>query len=138
MASITTRTARQPTKSRVMARRTGTPTPGSAVIIRTVMFATDPTAKGQLTLPGSRTSLKKISYADFLAAVASGRKNVNTASDNVMPAFGTNPNVMCYLDDIFIYLRARANDAVPRGRPAKHEDKPKAVGDAENRCLGGK
>jgi len=70
--------------------------------------------------------------------VASGRKNVNTASDNVMPAFGTNPNVMCYLDDIFIYLRARANDAVPRGRPAKHEEKPKAVGDAENRCLGGK
>ena len=76
--------------------------------------------------------------ADFLAVVASGRKNVNTASDNVMPAFGTNPNVMCFLDDIFIYLRARANDAVPRGRPAKHEEKPKAVGDAENRCLGGK
>ena len=41
-----------------------------------------------------------------------------------MPAFGDNQNVMCYIDDIFVYLRARANDAVPRGRPAKHEDKP--------------
>ena len=50
-----TPTARQPIKSRVTARRTGTPTPGFAVIIRTVMFATDPMAKGQLTLPGSRT-----------------------------------------------------------------------------------
>jgi hypothetical protein len=38
-----------------------------------------------------------------------------------MPSFGTNPNLMCYLDDIFVYLRARANDAVPRGRPQKHE-----------------
>jgi hypothetical protein len=28
---------------------------------------------------------------------------------------------MCYLDDIYVYLRGRANDAVPRGRPAKHE-----------------
>ena len=75
----------------------------------------------------------------FPAAVGKrAQENVNTASDNVMPAFGTNPNVMCYLDDIFIYLRARANEAVPRGRPAKHEEKPKAVGDAENRCLGGK
>ena len=38
-----------------------------------------------------------------------------------MPAFGTNANVMCYIDDIFVYLRARANDAVGRVRPAKRE-----------------
>src|SRR6478736_1410316 len=63
-----------------------------------------PDGEGSTYAPGLKDSLKKISYADFLAAVASGRKNVNTASDNVMPAFGTNPNVMCYLDDIFIYL----------------------------------
>ena len=36
-----------------------------------------------------------------------------------MPAFGDNKNVMCYLDDIYVYLRARANNAIPRGRPAK-------------------
>jgi len=54
----------------------------------------------------------------------------------VMPAFGTNPNVMCYLDDIFVYLRARANDAVPRGRPQKREDKPEAVAKSESSCLG--
>jgi len=53
-----------------------------------------------------------------------------------MPAFGTNRNVMCYLEDIFVYLRARANDAVPRGRPQKREDKPEVVTQAETSCLG--
>src|SRR5262249_50812081 len=67
-----------------------------------------------------------------------GRKNVNTAQESVMPSFGINPNVMCYIEDIFVYLRARANDAIPRGRPQKHEDKLEAVTQAENSCLGPK
>ena len=42
-----------------------------------------------------------------------------------MPAFGINKNVMCYIDDIYIYLRARsANEAIGRGRPAKKAAKP--------------
>lgn len=41
-----------------------------------------------------------------------------------MPAFGQNKNAVCYLDNIFVYLRARANDAIERGRPQKHEPKP--------------
>ena len=95
-----------------------------------------PDGEGSSYAPSLRESLKSISYADFLTAVASGRKNVNTASENVMPSFGTNPNVMCYLDDIFVYLRARANDAVPRGRPAKHGEKSKEAERAEDSCLG--
>ena len=79
-----------------------------------------------------------MSYADFLGVVASGRKNVNTAQDNVMPAFGANPNVACYMDDIYVYLRARANDALGRVRPAKHEDKSPAYTEAENSCMGTK
>ena len=69
---------------------------------------------------------------DFLGVVASGRKNVSTSQENVMPAFGDNPNVACYMDDLYIYLRARANDAVGRVRPAKHEDKPEAYAKAED------
>jgi hypothetical protein len=53
-----------------------------------------------------------------------------------MPAFGNNPNVMCYIDDIYIYLRARADDAVGRVRPAKHEDRPEAFAKAEDACMG--
>ena len=94
-----------------------------------------PDGMGSTYAPALKDSLKTMSYGDFLGVVASGRKNVNTAQENVMPAFGDNPNVVCYLDDIYVYLRARANDAVPRGRPAKHEDKPPAAQQAENACM---
>ena len=69
----------------------------------------------------SKNSLKTLSYNDFLGIVAGGKKDVNAAQDLVMPSFGLNKNVMCYIDDIYVYLRARANDAVGRERPAKHE-----------------
>ncbi len=95
-----------------------------------------PDGEGSTYAPALSNSLKTISYSDFANVVVNGRKNVNTAQESVMPAFGTNPNVMCYLDDIFVYLRARANDAIPRGRPQKHEDKPAWVSKVEESCLG--
>ena len=95
-----------------------------------------PDAEGSSFAPALKDSLKRISYGDFLEVVASGRKNVSTAAENVMPAFGTNPNVSCYMDDIFIYVRARANDAIGRGRPAKHEEKSDAAEKAEKGCMG--
>ena len=97
-----------------------------------------PDGMGSSYAPALKDSLKTMSYGDFLATVASGRKNVTTSQDNVMPAFGDNPNVACHLDDIYVYLRARANDAIGRVRPAKHEDKTKAYADAEDSCMGTK
>ncbi len=75
-------------------------------------------------------------YRDFTNVVTNGRKNVDAANDKVMPEFASNVNVMCYLDDIYIYLRTRANDAIPGGRPPKHEDKPAAAKAAEASCTG--
>jgi methanol metabolism-related c-type cytochrome len=95
-----------------------------------------PDGEGSSYAPALSNSLKTMSFSDFSTVVVGGRKNVNTAQESVMPAFGTNPNVMCYLNDIFVYLRARANDAVSRGRPQKREDKPEAATKAENSCLG--
>jgi methanol metabolism-related c-type cytochrome len=95
-----------------------------------------PDAEGSSYAPALKSSLKTMSYADFMNIVVNGRKNVNTAQENVMPAFGTNSNVMCYLDDIYVYIRARANEAIDRGRPMKREDKPEAATKAENSCLG--
>ena len=97
-----------------------------------------PDGMGSSYAPALKDSLKTMSYSDFTATVIGGRKNVNTANENVMPAFGTNPNVMCYLDDIYVYLRARANDAWGRERPPKHEDKSDAAAKAENTCMGSK
>jgi hypothetical protein len=53
-----------------------------------------------------------------------------------MPAFGTNKNVMCYLDDIYVYLRARSDGVMPSGRPKAHADKPPEATAAENSCMG--
>jgi methanol metabolism-related c-type cytochrome len=94
-----------------------------------------PDGMGSTYAPALRDSLKTMSYSDFFGVVASGRKNVNSSQENVMPAFGDNPNVACYMDDLYVYLRARANDAVGRARPAKHEDKPEAYTQAENSCM---
>jgi len=95
-----------------------------------------PDGLGSTYAPALKDTLKTMSYGDFLGIVASGRKNVSSSQENVMPAFGDNPNVACYMDDIYVYLRARANDAIGRVRPAKHEDKPAAYTQAEDSCIG--
>jgi len=97
-----------------------------------------PDGEGSTYAPALKDSLKRISYNDFLGIVAGGRKNVGTAQDSVMPAFGTNPNVMCYIDDIYIYLRSRANEAFGRARPEKREPRPEAFTKAEDACFGEK
>jgi hypothetical protein len=53
-----------------------------------------------------------------------------------MPAFGSNPNVMCYMDDFYVYLRARANEAIARGRPMKREARPESYVKAEDSSVG--
>ena len=89
---------------------------------------------GSTYAPALKDSLKTMSYGDFVGVVASGRKNGNS----VMPALGDNPNVACYMDDLYVYLRARAHDSVGRVRPAKKEDKPDAYTEAEKSCMGAK
>jgi methanol metabolism-related c-type cytochrome len=95
-----------------------------------------PNGEGSSYAPALADSLKTLSYADFVNVVTNGRKNVNAANDKVMPAFAANVNVMCFVDDICVYLRARANNAIPGGRPPSHEDKPEAAKQAETSCTG--
>ena len=80
-----------------------------------------PDGMGSTYAPALIELVKTMSYGDFLGVVASGRKNVNTAQENVMPALGDNPNVACYMDDIYIYLRARAANAIGRVRPPRRK-----------------
>jgi methanol metabolism-related c-type cytochrome len=86
--------------------------------------------------PALADSLKRLSFADVMGIVASGKKDVNAAQTLVMPTFGDNKNVMCYIDAIYVYLRARADGAIPRGRPAKHDPKPEGFTKAEDQCMG--
>ena len=95
-----------------------------------------PNGEGSSYAPALANSLKTLGYSDFTNVVTNGRKNVDAANDKVMPSFADNVNVMCYIDDIYVYLRARANNAIPGGRPPSHEDKPDGAKKAEESCTG--
>jgi methanol metabolism-related c-type cytochrome len=94
-----------------------------------------PDGEGSSYAPALADSLKTIGYAEFYGVVVSGKKDLGAGKELVMPAFADNKNVMCYLNDIYIYLRARSVDAIPRGRPAKHADKPAAFEANEDKCM---
>lgn len=98
-----------------------------------------PDGMGSSYAPALVDSLKIMTYEQFMEVVVNGKQNVGVGQANqVMPAFGENLNVMCYLDDIYVYLKARADGALDRTRPSKREDKTKAYGDNENQCFGRK
>jgi methanol metabolism-related c-type cytochrome len=92
-----------------------------------------PDGEGSTYAPKIKNSAVHMGYYDFYDVVVNGRK----VGNSVMPHFGDNPNVMCYLDDIYVYLKARGADAVPRGRPPMKEKKHEAIREAENACLDG-
>lgn len=86
--------------------------------------------------PALTDALQTLNYSQFVDTVTNGKKNVSASQDLVMPSFGVNPNVMCYLDAIFIYLRARSDNALGRGRPQKTEPRPAGYSAAEDACMG--
>ncbi len=78
-----------------------------------------PDGAGSSYAPDLTASLTTMSYDQFASTVVNGRKDVNTANQNVMPAFGTTEDVVDYLDDIYGYLKARSDGALGRGRPKR-------------------
>ncbi|MBP1848806.1 c-type cytochrome, methanol metabolism-related [Rhizobium halophytocola] len=96
-----------------------------------------PDGEGSSYAPALKNSAINLDYYDFVNVVTNGRKKVNAAQNSVMPSFGANANVMCYLDDIYTYLKARGSGELPRGRPPKKEAKSDAIKQTENDCLGG-
>ena len=95
-----------------------------------------PDGEGSTYAPALKDSVKTMDYYEFYDVVVNGRHGEGSGANSVMPAFGTNLNVMCYLDDIYVYLKARGLGDLPRGRPAKKEDKSDAIAEAENACMG--
>jgi len=95
-----------------------------------------PEGLGSTYAPSLVDSLKNMDYYKFQEIVVGGRQNVGGGNDKVMPSFGLNKNVMCYLDDIYVYLRARSDGALGRGRPPKRDPKPAGAADADKACLG--
>jgi methanol metabolism-related c-type cytochrome len=82
-----------------------------------------PDGAGSSYAPDLTESLKHMSEDEFKEIVINGRKNVNTASENIMPPFGEAEDVVTYLDDIYAYLKARSDGVLGRGRPERFEQK---------------
>lgn len=96
-----------------------------------------PEGKGSTYAPALADSMKTMTYSEFVQVVASGREYDRPGGQkSVMPALGDNKNVMCYVDDIFVYLKARADNALPGGRPVRNVQRSKASQDFENSCTG--
>ncbi|MEO1602596.1 MAG: c-type cytochrome, methanol metabolism-related [Pseudomonadota bacterium] len=95
-----------------------------------------PDGEGSTYAPALKASAVDMDYYEFVDVIVNGRKNVDASAQSVMPAFGDNANVMCYLDDIYVYLKARGADALARGRPPKKEGKSDAYREAEDACMG--
>ena len=76
-----------------------------------------PTAMGSTYAPALIESMKRLSYPEFYAVVAGGKRSVSASQELVMPANGDNKNVMCFIDAIYVYLRARCRRC-GRARPS--------------------
>ena len=81
-----------------------------------------PDGAGSSYAPSSVDSVKHMTQDEFNDIVVNGRTNVNAASENVMPPFGEVEDVVTYLDDIWAYLKARADGVLGRGRPPRIGD----------------
>lgn len=88
-----------------------------------------PNALGSTFAPSLADSLKTMDYETFFGIVVGGKRENRGGTDFVMPAFGEDKNIMCYLDDIYTYIKARSINAasdgkegLPPGRPNGRED----------------
>ncbi|MBA4782439.1 MAG: c-type cytochrome, methanol metabolism-related [Rhizobiales bacterium] len=96
-----------------------------------------PEGNGSSFAPALTNSLRTLTYSQFIETVASGRERVTAdGAISKMPALGDNVNVWCYIDDIYTYLKARADDVLPPGRPTKRADKPASAKAYEKGCIG--
>ena len=76
-----------------------------------------PDAMGSSYAPALKDSLNNMTYSEFLEVVVNGRTVQRAGQDSVMPGFAETTDVMLYIDHIYAYLKARADDEVGRGRP---------------------
>ena len=95
-----------------------------------------PNALGSTFAPSLADSLKTMDYETFYGTVVGGRVADRGGTKYVMPAFGEDKNIMCYLDDIYTYIKARSTDAMPPGRPAGRHDISDEAKKAASECEG--
>jgi mono/diheme cytochrome c family protein len=76
-----------------------------------------PDGLGSSYAPNLTQSLSRLSKYEVENTIINGKKDVSQSSDLVMPAFGLNQDVVENLDNIYGYLKARADGKLGRGHP---------------------
>ncbi len=66
--------------------------------------------------PALVDSMKEMDYDSFAVTVTDGRSR---PGHNIMPAFGESTEILPHLNNIYAYLRARADGRLGRGRPPR-------------------
>ncbi len=94
-----------------------------------------PDGEGSTFAPSLLEPMKTMTYDTFVDIMVHGLRSVGPTQQRVMRAMGGDPNVMCYLEDIFVYLKARADGALGRSRPERRLPKPEAAVRREAACL---
>ena len=94
-----------------------------------------PDGEGSTFAPSLLGPLKVMTYGQFQDVIIRGSRSIGVTEQRVMRPMGDDPNVVCYLDDLYVYLKARAEGALDRGRPHKHEPKPEAARESEATCT---
>lgn len=95
-----------------------------------------PNALGSTFAPALADSLKTMDYATFVGIVSGGKREDRGGTMFVMPSFGEDKNIMCYLDDIYTYIKARSLGVMPPGRPNGREDISDEAKKAADECTG--
>ncbi len=76
-----------------------------------------PDGAGSSYAPNLTQSLKVMTKEQVENTIINGKKQVDQSNDKVMPAFGTNEDVVENIDNIYAYLLARSDGALGRGHP---------------------
>ena len=70
---------------------------------------------GSSFAPSLVESLKRLSRDEFNEVVVNGRRNLVAGQEKVMPSFGHVNDVMLYLEDIYMYLKAVSDGEIKPG-----------------------
>jgi len=77
-----------------------------------------PNALGSTFAPSLVERLKEIDKAEFMSSVQNGFQG----QIGVMPAWKDNPNINKHFEDLYSYLKARSDGALPAVRPQRLMD----------------
>ena len=73
-----------------------------------------PAGLGSSYAPALMKSMQVLTFDQFVTTVIQGRKGLD---QRVMPSFATNLNVLPHINDIYAYLKARADGVIGPARP---------------------